>query len=585
MSGALSRVGRIALNEATRTGRGFDRRAMTLLLLVALASAFVLPAAFHRGLDFDHGIYRVAVTSDSPLLPVVEAAPVFAVTIADAPLDSLASGTADLAIAGANAQAPDSEKGHAALAALADAAKSYTFTLMTHESDQAAAFPVRVTLVYEARPSQGAAPGAPSASAPQVAPPSTGGSSADAPLPSAPASGFALLPQTRSVNTPETLAPPFPFRSLVLAYFFLIPMNFVVQVYSGSLLNERIQRRGEALLASPARPWEIILGKTLPYATVLLASTMLVAYSIGGGWLSVVAVAPLAFTFLALQFVGGMFARSFRELTFLTVFTSVLLTLYAFLPAIFADVHPVAFVSPITLVVLDLRHEVPTLGEALYALAPLTLVAIVLFRIGAALYREEDLFHQKPVPSKAIDALARQVRRLASGFWLAILLIPFVFVAELLLVAFLFAWPVPTGLLGALLAVAVVEEFFKAAPSYAAVSRGRVAPRKAAAFGALVGLGFFVAEKGFLLASLVGLFNVGAGAAVFGTSGVTLPAGAGGLVVAMLLVGPLALHTATASLTGWAATRGKRVFALGFFAAVAIHTAYNATILHIVGGA
>jgi ABC-type Na+ efflux pump permease subunit len=599
---SLRRVAVIALAEGKRTGGSFNRKTALFLGALGLATALVMPGLMSGGLDFDRGLYRVAVTEDAALLPAIQGSHLFQRVLADDPFAAMDRGEVDLAVDAGRVAAPDTPKGHAALAALKQAAKDHTFRQLLLEEDQGAAFPVRVNLEY-AQQARGA--GAPSAGIPAdgaLPEGQTGeggtedgtvsgggaggsGSSGEGAIGDGPASGFSFLPPERSVNTPETLSPPFPFRSLILAYLFLIPMNFVVQVYAGSAIAERLGRKGEPILASPARPWEIILGKALPYFLLMMAVAGAITFFIGGGWLTLVAVAPLAFTFLAVEFIAAMFARSFRELTFLTVFTSVLLTIYAFLPAVFSDVHPISLVSPITLVVFDLRGDPVDLASVLYATLPLTLFSVVLFMLGAALYREEDLFHQKPVLAKAVDSVARQIRGLGSAIRLQVMFLPFVFVAELLLITFLFAWPVPVGVLGILLAVALVEEAFKGIPSYAGLQRGVIDPKKAVLFGALVGVGFFLAEKGFLLASLAGLYDVPAGAAVFGAAGGSrLPVEASGLLVAALLLGPLLLHVVTASISAWGARRSRSDFAACFALAVLVHTTYNFAVVSYFGG-
>jgi ABC-type Na+ efflux pump permease subunit len=595
---SLRRVANIARGEAQRTGGSFNRKTLLLLAVLGLAFALAYPHVAGSGIAFDKGLYRASATSDAALLPAAEGSWLFAVTTSSDPVGDVQAGRADIAILADRVYAPDTSKGNAALAALKQAAKDYTFANLALEPDQAAAFPVRVELVYapqvRAVDQNGgvAAPSIPT-SLPTVATPggsgavgggSSGGQSDGAPVTQKSTSGFSFLPAESSVNTPETLTPPFPFRSLLLAYVFLIPMNFVVQIYAGSAINERLQRKGEAMLASPARPWEIIAGKALPYLALMLLISTGIVFWIRASWLSLVAVAPLCLAFLALEFVSAMFARSFRELTFLTVFTSVLLTIYAFLPAVFTSVHPIALVSPIALVVFDLRHDPVTLAQVLYATLPLTIFSLILFLLGAQLYQEEDLFHQKPVLAKAVDAVARLVRGLGSGVKLSFLLIPLVFVFELLLVTFLFAWPVKVGVIGVMLAVALVEETFKGLPSYAAVRRGRVPVAKAALFGAFVGLGFFLAEKLVLVASVVGLLNVPAAAAVFNTGLSAGGASASPLVLVALLVMPLALHVGTASITGWGAKSGGRVFGLSFLLAVAVHAAYDITVLQVMGG-
>ena len=599
---SLRRVWTIALAETWRTGGSFNKKTVTLLLVLGLATAFLLPPLMDGGPRFDEGIYRVAVTDDAALLPAIEGSHLFRRVHADDPFAAVEAGEADVAVTATRVATLDTPKGEAALAALQQAAKDHSFARLAQEPDQAAAFPVRVELHYQRQDAFGRAPPS-GAAVPGAAPTPAGGregattgevsggegaaTGEGAERPggeSAPSTGFAFLPPERSVNTPETLSPPFPFKSLILAYLFLIPMNFVVQVYAGSAINERLGRKGEALLASPARPWEIILGKALPYFLLMMGVGAAIAIAIGGGWLSLLAIAPLAYTFLAVEFVAAMFARSFRELTFLTVFTSVLLTIYAFLPAVFSDVHPISLVSPITLVVFDLRGDAVDLASVLYATLPLTLFSTVLFVLGAALYREEDLFHQKPVLAKAVDSVARQVKGVASGLKLQFWFLPFVFVAELLLVTFLYAWPVSVGVVGVLLAVALVEETFKAAPSYAGLQRGVVPARRALLFGALVGLGFFLAEKGFLLASLAGLYDVPAGAAVFGAAGGTVGFDAPWYVIPALFLAPLLLHVVTAATSAWGARHGRGVFAASFMVAVLVHTLYNLTVVALFGG-
>jgi len=179
--------------------------------------------------------------------------------------------------------------------------------------------------------------------------------------------------------------------------------------------------------------------------------------------------------------------------------------------------------------------------------------------------------------------LARQVKGLRSALKLPLLLLPMVIIAELMLITFLFSWPVPTGLIGILIAVAVTEELFKAAPSYAALNRGIIAPRHALAFGALVGVGFWLAEKAFLLISLAGLQDVPAAVSVMGTAGVS-PVGLAPLAVAGLLLAPLVLHVVTAAITGWGARHDRRIFGASFVIAVALHTLYNLTIVNVIGG-
>ncbi len=48
-----------------------------------------------------------------------------------------------------------------------------------------------------------------------------------------------------------------------------------------------------------------------------------------------------------------MLSRSFKELSFVSIFFSTVATSYLFFPSIFANVHVISLISPLTLIVLS----------------------------------------------------------------------------------------------------------------------------------------------------------------------------------------------------------------------------------------
>jgi ABC-type Na+ efflux pump permease subunit len=366
----------------------------------------------------------------------------------------------------------------------------------------------------------------------------------------------------------------------VLAFLFIIPMNFVIQAYGSTIINERINRRGELMLVSPASRRDIIAGKTLPYLVGLFLITVAIAILIGGGVPSVAAVIPVALLFLSATFVGGMFARSFKELTFVTITVSVFLTSYVFVPAIFTDVTPIALISPLTLVVMDLQNEAVTLGEYVFSTVPFYLTAGVLFTLGAGTYREEDMFSQRPVQLKALDAIATRVRNRRSVAYVSMLLLPFVFVAELLAIALLFVVPPALSVVVLFLVIAVIEEVAKSIHIYAgfAYSRFDRSVKTAVVVGFLSGLGFFLAEKLTLLVQLAQLQTLDLGAKAYPEAAAQDP-----LVVVGMLFLPLILHTVTATISALGARHSRHAYLGAFTVAVLVHVAYNTGVTQIVG--
>ena len=593
-------VARIARWEVFRGTGALDRRTVGVYLFGLAVLVAALPLAAGSGLAIDEGIYRVGITEESPYRDVVDADPTFVVrgtgeTAAADGRVAVGEGYELVFVDGGLLLAAEggepTAKSRAALAALRRSVETYNDRLMASEPNATAAFPVDVTLRYVGREhdrevvASGAGTGeSESADDGEVAPGSSddgrgegedgdgagaGSAGGLSPL------GVDLFGTGTSTGSPSDIAPPFPFQSLVLAFAFLLPLNFVVQAYSSSVLRERINRRGELLLVAPISPLEIVTGKTLPYLLAAVGLAAVVTASVGGGALSVLAVASLSLLFLGTAFLGAMLARSFKELTFVVITASVGLMTFAFVPAIFADVDPLALISPLTLVVRDLTNAAVAPSDVAFATLPSALAAAVLFGLGLGVYREEDMFTQRPVHLKALDALGGRIRSPRSLVGLTAVLIPFVFVAELLAVAMLFAVPGGLSVPIVLVVVAVVEEFAKSVPVLAGFVDGRYPRTNRAALlaGTASGLGFFLGEKLTLVVQLVGLPELRVGSAAF-------QVGSGGpLLVGALLLAPLALHVVTASISSLGAARGTNAWLAATALTVCVHVAYNLAVV------
>ena len=609
-----------------RASGGVNRRTLLAALALLLVAGGVLGgglAAGIVGLDVDRDVYRVGVDPGSPYADAVESQA--SLTAVSTDRTSLGETADIIVLEGGVVVASETRKGEAAAAEFREAVEAHNERLMAAEENSTAAFPLTVSLQYVSR-ANGFDDGPTLGESVDDNGSSEGDGSTGVGIDSsdeesewederaaetgdddsADADGGLAVPSigggtfgADTVGSPGSITPPFPFVSLLLAFVFLVPMNFLIQGYGSSILDERTNRRGEPLLVTPLTPVDIVAGKTLPYVGVAVLVTAFIAVAVGGGVLSVLAVLPIAATFLAATFVGAMFARSFKELTFVTVGVSVLLTTYAFVPAIFTDITPVALVSPLTLVVFDLQGETVSVGEFLFSTTPMAVGALLLFGLGLGVYREEDMFTQKPVTRKFLDALAvrlaavgakndqpfvsRRLRALGSVAFLTACTIPFVFVAELLAVALLFALPVTVSIPVLLVAIAFIEEVAKSIHLYAGFERDVFArtDRVAVAVGLASAVGFFLAEKATAVVQAVGLTELYVGRAAFGSV-----AGVAGLstpILVGLLFAPLALHGFTTTLAAVGASRNRTYYALTLALATLIHAAYNFGVVSIHG--
>jgi ABC-type Na+ efflux pump permease subunit len=608
----LRSVARIARWEASRSVSVVNRRTAILGLVALLLAGAVGGAAMATGgVALDRDVYRIGVADDSPYHEVVRESPTLATRPPD--VDRLGRGV-EIVITDDRFYVADSKKGRAALSTLRSAVRGHNLGRMRDERNESAAFPVVVTLRYAERVPDGAVAsgsgssdgggddgggdgdgGSTDAGTGSGGSGGNGGSGGlgtgdgdaagsvdDGPVRVPGLGGMSGLLGGGTSGSPADISPPFPFGALVLAFVFFIPMNFVIQPYGSSILNERINRRGELLLVAPVSPTAIVAGKTLPYLATLVGITGVVALAIGGGPVSVAAIAPIATLYLAATFVGAMFARSFKELTFVTVSISVFLTSYAFVPAIFTNVTPIALISPLTLVVHELQGTGVTAAEYVFSTGPFYVGAAVCFLLGVGVYREEDMFTQRPVPLKFLDALNSRITRKRSVAVLSALSIPFVLIAELLAIAVLFVLPVEVSVPLLLVAIAAVEEVAKSVHVYAGF-RGPFAGQRewktALVLGALSGLGFFLGEKLTAIVQFVGLPDLTLGRAAFSSAGVAVTPAVG----LLLLLAPLALHATTTGIASLGATRDRTAYLAALVPAVAVHAAYNLAVVSTLG--
>ncbi|WP_440769218.1 PrsW family intramembrane metalloprotease [Natronorubrum sp. DTA28] len=607
LRGVLARTARISRWEVSRSTGTVDRKTALVLAGLLLTVGIVGISVADEGLGLEDELYVMAVDEGSQYHDVaVESDSFRVIGLEDLEIDDGGEdANADVVVTQRGQIGHVGPNGAVAYDAFRDAVEEYNERRLSQEANQTAAYPVLVDLEYRDRDLGGATAdgdgtetdesgtgdddsttdgngtgettddtGDDSVTGTEDS--SDGGGTTDGT--GGTSDGSLQVPDVGSgatgdaSGTPGSISPPFPFQSLLLAFLFVVPMNFVIQAYGSTIMDERIKRRGELLLVSPASSREIVAGKTLPYLVGLVAIAVAITLAVGGGLLSVAAAIPIALLFLAATFVGAMLARSYKELTFVTVTISVFLTTYTFIPAVFADVTPIALISPLTLIVMDLQGETARLGEYLFSTGPFLASAGVCFLLGLGVYREEDMFAQKAIPVKVIDALASRLHGYRSVPILSMLFIPFVFTAQLLAVALLFAIPETIALPVIFVLAAAIEEFAKSIHVYAGFARSKFESslRIAVLLGVLSGVGFFVGEKFTHVAQFVGLPELTVGVAAFGPALSSDP-----LLLLALFFAPLVLHVVTAVISALGASRGQNAYAVAFVIATLVHAAYN----------
>lgn len=509
----------------------------------------------------------------------------------------------DLFISGNNVYVADTDRGMAALKALEKDYANYRIALYNREEDLFAAYPLWIeeetveseldftatqgisTGYYRINPNEIPEPDNP---VEYVAPPEGGIDISVEDLRSELIAGEGQDEQiTRysdvisaegvglDYKIPSQMSPSLPFDSIILVFVFIFPLYFTSQFFMMSIMNERIERSGEALLSAPVSGWQIIAGKGLPFFLMMIGITAVLTLFTGGGFLILLPIFPIILFFLAFALLIGMIARSFKELSFISIFFSTVATSYIFFPSIFANIHIIGKISPLTLVIMILEGESFTGYDYLYSTALFFLTSAVIFYISAKNFNEERLFsYSKLMPRirEFIESIISRRWTYASLMLIAAVTIPFVFMAQLMCLVLFFNLPMPMSLMLMLVFAAFIEEFAKSVGIYTiAYSRPEWLTWKNIAIGSLaVAVGFLAGEKLLLFATLAEISE-----SVFGEIMFTS---------LQVLWMPLTLHFAgiftTAVILKFG---GRRAYIPALIAATAIHTVYNTYFLFYGG--
>ena len=594
-------IATIARWEVKKTFSVMSRNVLPVAIVLFVLLVFVSGFAAESGLHIQDGMYRIGV--DDPKIAALFTSDTRFTVYQDTDADLIRDrGTYDLVIVRGEVVASATQKGQSAQNALARDYAQYKNSVYAGESDLFAAYPLWIdTESVESEinfsqsgngqnlqalppPVPGQAP-VPQGTVENIPTPSpTLGVTQDELRQELASSSQENSPVSRytdvlspsgaamgSFVTPDQLSPPLPFDSIILVFVFIFPLYFSSQFFMMSIMNERIERQGEPLLSLPVKTSSIILGKVLPYFLGMLVICTGITLYIHASLLVLLPLLPIIVFFLANALVIGMLARSFRELSFVSIFFSTVATSYLFFPSIFANVHVISLVSPLTLIVLTVQGTAWTAADYVYATSLFWLTAAVLFAIAARNFNEEKLFSEKkflPRIRAFLSGILPEEHPFAALFVLALLSIPFVFMAQMMGLVVFFNLPMPYSLILILVLAALIEELAKAAGIYTLFARNRsfFSWKNLVLASAATAIGFLVGEKLLLFATLAQISE-----SVFGS---VLFLSLGSLWMPLLLHFTCVLIVACSLKLG-----GRKALVPGLFAATLLHCGYNLYVL------
>jgi ABC-type Na+ efflux pump permease subunit len=382
-------------------------------------------------------------------------------------------------------------------------------------------------------------------------------------------------PATRPEETiiPSLTPPPSPFAHVLVAMIYILPITFISIFFTSSFMDEKINRRLTVLLSAPVTPFQIILGKMLPYATFALSAIALIAVLTKGNVLLTLAIfLPTTLFIFAIYLMVPLFYRTFKDTTFIAMLVTTLTTAYLVAPAMFTDVSDISFISPLTLAVKMYRHEPFGWREYLFPSLPMAAIFGFAMFAGTRLLNEEFLMGYKSITRKISDAIylimARANPYLSVPLW-SLLVIPMVYMAQIVFLAFASNLPFGMILVVTLMASALMEEIAKSVGIVVLAEHGVVGEsnREILLLSFLSALGFFVGEKLLVFLSISMVSQASISSVLFGAG--------------LSLLVPLIAHSIFTTIVTLLKTKANLLYMAALMVGTMIHFLYN---WYLLGG-
>ncbi|RLI76152.1 hypothetical protein DRO97_01595 [Archaeoglobales archaeon] len=302
-------------------------------------------------------------------------------------------------------------------------------------------------------------------------------------------------------STPETLSPPSLLEKLIYSFLFVIPSYFTIQVFSSSLIEDKISRRLEVLISATSS-YSIILGKAIPYLVLSVITVVIVSLILKENIGCLLFVFPIVLFLMSVQCFISIISRSYREATFLLLVVSLLITTYIFIPAVFSGTIPVSEISPITQMLSFFETLSMDFRDYIISTFQFYSMAMILFYLSSKAM-DSEIMYSKSIVDKIMLVTSKVIKKDYHTFIASLFSIPFVFMVEFFLLSILFILPQSYSIPVLIASIALVEETFKATFVYAAF-KNKANLFSSALFSAF---GFFVGEKILIVANIATQYN------------------------------------------------------------------------------
>jgi hypothetical protein len=292
--------------------------------------------------------------------------------------------------------------------------------------------------------------------------------------------------------------------------FIFIQILFILNIASGlfgtAILEEKLNQRSSLLFLAHISQWDFILGKVLVYFVsvyILFIGILAMQYPF---LLTHVAVYFIGFVllilYLGMSCLNGLLARNHKEYSFLSVFTITGVSLYLLIPAFLANISELSYASLLTPFALYAQGAFVNNSLLFFVIPIYGIIGLLLFYICSVCWDFESLYAFETPYQKLLLLLSKAMHNVWHGFIFGLSSVAFGWVSQLLLIAVLLSVDVVGKYIFFFIFAAIFEEFFRNMGAYALVKYNHPLLSKKFLFSCFIGLGFMIAEKGFLVLTI-----------------------------------------------------------------------------------
>lgn len=369
---------------------------------------------------------------------------------------------------------------------------------------------------------------------------------------------------------PSLHQPPMPLAQVSLSFLYVLPLFFMGIFFTSSLVEERMNRKVLVLLSTPITPFEILVGKMLPYLAYAVVTITAITLVLGGNVpLALAIFIPVMLFLFSVYILVALLCRTFKDQTFMSLAAVWIIVAYLIAPAMFVGVSNLSYLSPLTLAVEMYRGETFGIAEYLLATLPMYLTFCLALFVGSRLLNEEYLSTFKPVQQKLEEAIYLVLDRKHLGFSVfcfSLFVIPVVFMIQFASIVLASNLPMAAALAVIFTLAVITEEVAKSIALYVLLQNKVIeSTRSVLKLSLLSALGFFVGEKLLLFVALRVVSESMFTDAVFGSP---------------FLILPLILHCVATAIVGLLTMKlGVRYYVLALLMGTIVHIGYNLSVI------